>query len=147
MGWKENQDVDYIPLARAPLIRYAVSMKSHTIRLKEPLIIPKALDENFLFMVDSSLVQLWPQMVCLCEKEKLSLHEVTERMATLDPLHLGMPDWYFYKMRCLLRAYFLGDEVMTLPVEISHLDGTASRYIYGESRKLGTSLLQLVQLG
>lgn len=122
-------------------------MESHTIRLKEPLIIPKEQDDNFLFMVDSSLMHLWPQMVQLCEKENLSLQEATEQMAILDPLHLGMPDWYFYKMRCLLRAFFLGDEVMTLPVEISHLDGTASRYIYWESRKLGTTLLQLVRLG
>lgn len=122
-------------------------MESYDIRLKEPLIIPKELDENFLFLVDSSMLQLWPQMVRLCENERLSLQAVTERMATLDPLKLGMPDWYFYKMRCLLRAYFLGDEVMTLPVEISHQDGSVSRYIYGESRKLGTSLLQLVRLG
>lgn len=122
-------------------------MEAYTIHLKEPLIIPKELDENFLFMVDSSLVQLWPQMVYLCEKEKLSLQEVAEHMAINDPLHLGMPDWYFYKIRCLLRAYFLGDEVMTLPVEISHQDGSISRYIYGESRELGTILLQLVLLG
>lgn len=122
-------------------------MEAHTIRLKEPLIIPRELDSTFLFMVDSALLQLWPQMVRLCEKEKLTLQFATERRATLDPLKLGMPEWYFYKMRCLLRAYFLGDEVMTLPVEISHRDGSTSRYIYGESRKLGTSLLQLVRLG
>lgn len=128
-------------------VRYDVAMESYDIRLKEPLIIPKELDGNFLFMVDSSLVQLWPQMVRLCEKEKRSLQEVAEHMATNDPLHIGMPEWYFYKLRCLLRAYFLGDEVMTLPVEISHWDGSTSRYIYGESRKLGTTLLQLVRLG
>lgn len=122
-------------------------MEAYTVHLKEPLIIPKELDENFLFMVDSSLVQLWPQIVRLCEKEKLTLQEVTEQMSILDPLHLGMRDWYFYKMRCLLRAFFLGDEVMTLPVEISHQDGSISRYIYGESRELGTTLLQLVLLG
>lgn len=139
--------MDYIRLARAFHFGYAVAMDAHTIRLNEALIIPKEMDETFLFMVDSSLVQLWPQMVGLCEKEKLSLPAVTERMATLDPLHLGMPDWYFYKMRCLLRAYFLGDEVMTLPVEISHQDGSISRYIYGESRELGITLLQIIQLG
>lgn len=143
---EENSDVDYIPLARVLRIRYAGAMKSHTICLKEPLIIPKELDENFLFMVDSSLVQLWPQMVCLCEKEELSLHEVTERMATLDPLHLGMRDWYFYKMRCLLRAYFLGDEVMTLPVEVVLQDGNRSRFTFEESRRLGTMLLHVVHL-
>lgn len=122
-------------------------MEALTIRLKEPLKMPKELDENFLFMIDSSLVQLWPQMVSLCEKEKLSLQVATEQMAILDPLNLEMPDWYFYKMRCLLRAFLLGDEVMTLPVEISHQDGSISRYIYGESRELGTTLLQMVQLG
>lgn len=143
---EEKQDVDYIPLACTPHIRYAVSMKSHTIRLKEPLIIPKKQDENFLFMVDSSLVQLWPQMVCLCEKEKLSLRTATGRMVTLDPLHLGMRDWYFYKMRCLLRAYFLGDEVMTLPVEVVLQDGNRSRFTFEESRRLGTMLLHVVQL-
>lgn len=121
-------------------------MESRTIRLNEPLIIPKKLDEDFLFMVDSSLVHLWPQMVQLCEKENLSLQEATEQMAILDPLHLGMPEWYSYKMRSLLRAHFLGDDVMTFPVEISHLDGRCNRYVYGESRKLGTNLLQLVQL-
>lgn len=139
--------MDYIPLVYAPCFRYAGVMEAHTIRLNEPLMLPKEMDETLLFMVDSSLVQLWPQMIDLCEKENRSLQEVTERMAILDPLKLGMPDWYFYKMRCLLRAYFLGDEVMTFPVEISHLDGSISLYIYGEARKLGTTLLHLVQLG
>ncbi|MCQ2363947.1 MAG: hypothetical protein MJ051_00130 [Akkermansia sp.] len=121
-------------------------MEAYTIHLKEPLIIPKNLDENFLFMVDSSLVQLWPQIVRLCEIEKLSLQSATERMVTLDPLHLGMPEWYFYKMRCLLRAYFLGDEVMTLPVEVVRQEGNCSRFTFEESRQLGTMLLHVVQL-
>lgn len=142
----------FLPLHRKNLldeanrVRYAGVMESHTICLKEPLIIPKELDENFFFMVDSSLVQLWPQMVYLCEKEKLSLQEVAEHMAINDPLHLGMPDWYFYKMRCLLRAYFLGDEVMTLPVEVVRQEGNCSRFTFEESRQLGTMLLHVVQL-
>lgn len=121
-------------------------MEANIIHLKEPLIIPKKLDDNFLFMVDSSLVQLWPQMVQLCEKENLSLQDSTEQMAILDPLHLGMPDWYFYKIRCLLRAYFLGDEVMTIPVEIITQERSI-RFTFVESKKLGTTLLQMVQLG
>lgn len=122
-------------------------MDVNIIHLKEPLIIPKKLDDNFLFMVDSSLVQLWPQMVQLCEKENLSLQDSTEQMAILDPLHLGMPDWYFYKIRCLLRAYFLGDEVMTIPVEIITQEENIIRFTFVESKKLGTTLLQMVQLG
>lgn len=121
-------------------------MESHTIRLKVPLIIPKALDENFLFMVDSSLVQLWPQMVYLCEKEKLSLQEVAELMAINDPLHLGMPDWYFYKMRCLLRAYFLGAEMAKVNVEVTGSSGVI-RYTAYETREVGQNLLACVQLG
>ena len=138
--------MDYILLAHAPCIRYAVAMESYTTRLNEPLIIPKKLDADFLFMVDSSLVQLWPQMVQLCEKENLSLQEATEQMAILDPLHLGMPDWYFYKMHCLLCAYFLGDEVMTLPVEVVFQEGNSSKFSFEESRQLGLMLLHVVQL-
>lgn len=139
--------VDYIPLVAERKIRYAVAMEPHTIHLKEPLIIPKKLDDNFLFMVDSSLVQFWPLMVQLCEKENLSLQAATEQMSILDPLKLGMPEWYFYKMRCLLRATFLGDEVMTIPVEIISREGNSSRFTFVESKKLGTTLLQIVQLG
>lgn len=146
MGRKENQDVDYIPLACTLCIRYAGAMEAYTIHLKEPLIIPKALDENFLFMVDSSLVQLWPQMVCLCEKEKLSLHEVTERMATLDPLHLGMPDWYFYKMRCLLRAHFVGDDIQPRNVIIHAAKGREVSFTVYERLSLGQFLLAHVLL-
>lgn len=120
-------------------------MKSHTIRLKEPLIIPKELDENILFMVDSSLVQLWSQMVRLCEKEKLTLQTATEQMATLDPLNLEMPDWYFYKMRCLLRAYFLGEEMAKVNVEVTGSSGVI-RYTAYETREVGQGLLALVQL-
>lgn len=54
------QTFEIILLDEANRVRYAVAMESHTIRLKEPLIIPTELDENFLFMVDSLLVQLWP---------------------------------------------------------------------------------------
>lgn len=121
-------------------------MESHTIRLKEPLIIPKELDENFLFMVDSSMLQLWPQLVRLCEKEKLSLRTATERMVTLDPLHLGMPEWYFYKMRCLLRAYFLGEEMAKVNVEVTGSSGII-RYTAYETREVGQNLLACVQLG
>lgn len=121
-------------------------MEAHTIRLKEPLMIPKELDDNFLFMVDSSLVQLWPQMVCLCEKEKLSLQEVVAKMATLDPLHLGMPEWYFYKMRCLLRAYFLGEEMAKVNVEVTGPAGVM-RYTAYETQEMGQCLLAHVQLG
>lgn len=133
-------------LDEANSVRYAVAMESHTIRLKEPLIIPKALDENFLFMVDSSLAQFWPQIVRLCEKEKLTLQEVTGQMAILDPLHLGMPDWYFYKMRCLLRAYFLGDEMAKVNVEVAGLS-SVMRYTAYETREVGQCLLARVQLG
>lgn len=121
-------------------------MESRTICLKEPLIIPKELDENFLFMVDSSMLQLWPQMVYLCEKEKLSLQEVAEHMAINDPLHLGMPDWYFYKMRCLLRAYFLGEEMAKVNVEVTGPAGVM-RYTAYETQEMGQCLLAHVQLG
>lgn len=123
-------------------------MEAYTIHLKEPLIIPKNLDENFLFMVDSSLVQLWPQMVCLCEKEKLTLQEVTEQMSILDPLHLGMPDWYFYKMRCLLRAHFVGDDIQPRNVIIHAAEGEGrdvSFTVY-ERRSLGQYLIVHVLL-
>lgn len=121
-------------------------MEAHAIHLKEPLIIPKELDDNFLFMVDSSLVQLWPQMVRLCEKEKMTLQEVTERMVTLDPLRLGMPEWYLYKMRCLLRAYFLGEEMAKVNVEVTGSSGVM-RYTAYETREVGQNLLARVQLG
>lgn len=138
--------MDYIPLAHAPCIRYAVDMEAYTIRLNEPLIIPKKLDEDFLFMVDSSLVQLWPQMVQLCEKENLSLQEATEQMAILDPLHLGMPEWYSYKMRSLLRAHFVHDEVQPRNVIIREITGMDVSFTAYERRSLGLYLLSHVSL-
>lgn len=120
---EEKRDVDYIPLACTLCIRYAAAMESHTICLREPLIIPKELDENLLFMVDSSMLQLWPQLVRLCEMEKLSLYEVTERVAILDPLKFGVPKWYSYKMRALLRAHFVHDEVQPCNVIIHAAEG------------------------
>lgn len=45
-------------LDEANRVRYAGAMEAYVIHLKEPLIIPKELDDNYLFMVDSSLVQL-----------------------------------------------------------------------------------------
>lgn len=127
-------------------VRYAVAMESYTIRLKEPLIIPKALDENFLFMVDSSLVQLWSQMVRLCEKEKLTLQAATEQMATLDPLKIGMPEWYLYKMRCLLRAHFVGDDIQPRNVIIHAAEGWEVSFSVYERRSLGQYLLDHVWL-
>lgn len=121
-------------------------MESHTICLKEPLIIPKELDDNFLFMVDSSLVQLWPQMVRMCEKEKMSLQEVTERMATLDPLRLGMSEWYLYKMRSLLRAHFVGDDIQPRNVIIHAAKGREVSFTVYERRSLGQYLLAHVLL-
>lgn len=121
-------------------------MEAHAIHLKEPLIIPKELDDNFLFMVDSSLVQLWPQMVRLCEKEKMTLQEVTERMVTLDPLRLGMPEWYLYKMRSLLRAHFVGDDVQPRNVIIHAAKGREVSFTVYERLSLGQFLLAHVLL-
>lgn len=121
-------------------------MESHTIRLNEPLIIPKKLDEDFLFIVDSSLVQLWPQMVQLCEKENLSLQEATEKMAILDPLHLGMPEWYSYKMRSLLRAHFVNDDIQPRNVIIHDAAGMEVSFTAYERRSLGVYLLTHVLL-
>lgn len=111
-------------------------MESYDIRLKEPLIIPKELDENFLFMVDSSLVQLWPLIVRLCEKEKLTLQTATEQMATLDPLKLGMPEWYLYKMRSLLRAHFVGDDIQPRNVIIQAAEGEGREASFTEYERL-----------
>lgn len=124
-------------LDEANRVRYASAMEAYTIHLKEPLIIPKNLDENFLFMVDSSLVQLWPQIVRLCEKEKLVLQAATEQMATLDPLKLGMPEWYLYKMRSLLRAHFVGDDIQPRNVIIHAAEGREVRFTVYERRSLG----------
>lgn len=121
-------------------------MEAYTIRLNEPLIIPKKLDEDFLFMVDSSLVQLWPQMVQLCEKENLSLQEATEKMAILDPLHLDMPEWYSYKMRSLLRAHFVKDDIQPRNVIIHEASGMGVSFTAYERRSLGQYLLAQVSL-
>lgn len=121
-------------------------MEANIIHLKEPLIIPKKLDDNFLFMVDSSLVQLWPQMVQLCEKENLSLQDATEQMAILDPLHLGMPEWYSYKMRSLLRAHFVHDEVQHRNVIIHEVTGMNVSFTAYDRRSLGQYLLAYVSL-
>lgn len=98
-------------------------------------------------MAYTGLVQIWPQIVHLYESDRLTLEEATRRVATLDPLHVGMQEWYLYKMRSLLRAFFLKAEVMTLPVEILHSDGRCSQYVYGDSRAFGVTLLLSVQLG
>lgn len=140
------QTFEIILLDEANRVRYAVAMESHTIRLKEPLIIPKELDENFLFMVDSSMLQLWPQLVRLCEMEKLSLFEVTERVATLDPLKIGMPEWYLYKMRSLLRAHFVGDDIQPRNVIIHAAEGWEVSFSVYDRRSLGQYLLAHVLL-
>lgn len=141
----------YLLLALWQEVRYADGMETafspDIIRLTYPLLIPRGLDENLLMRVDTYMVLLWSQMVALCDKESISLAVATERMAETDPFHLGMPEWYSYKMRCLLRAYFLGDEVMTIPVEIITQEDNISRFTFVESKKLGTTLLQMVQLG
>lgn len=121
-------------------------MEAYTIRLNEPLIIPKKLDEDFQFKVDSSLVQLWPQMVQLCEKENLSLQEATEKMAILDPLHLDMPEWYSYKMRSLLRAHFVKDDIQPRNVIIHDASGMGVSFAACERRALGQHLLAHVSL-
>lgn len=142
--------MDYIPLARAPLIRYAVSMKSppqnDIIHLKEPLFILKELDIDFLGMVDTGMVQLWPLIVHLCEKENLSLQEATEQMVKLDPLRLGMPEWYLYKMRSLLRAHFVGDDIQPRNVIIHATEGRKVSFTVYERRSLGQYLLAHVLL-
>lgn len=137
---------EIVPLDEANQVRYAVAMEAHTIHLKEPLIIPKNLDENFLFMVDSSLVQLWPQIVRQCEKEKLALQAATEQMATRDPLKLGMTEWYLYKMRSLLRAHFVGDDVQPRNVIIHTAEGMEVSFTVNERRSLGLYLLAHVSL-
>lgn len=121
-------------------------MEANIIHLKEPLIIPKKLDDNFLFMVDSSLVQLWPQMVQLCEKENLSLQDSTEQMAIRDPLCLGVSEWYFYKMRSLLRAHFVNDEIQHRNVIIHDAAGMDVSFTAYERRALGQYLLAHVSL-
>lgn len=121
-------------------------MDVNIIHLKEPLIIPKKLDDNFLFMVDSSLVQPWPQMVQLCEKENLSLKEATEQMAIRDPLCLGMSEWYFYKMRSLLRAHFVNDDIQPRNVIIHDAAGMEVSFTAYERRALGQYLLAHVSL-
>lgn len=140
----------YLLLAKEQEVRYADGMETafspDIIRLTYPLLIPRGLDENLLMRVDTYMVLLWSQMVALCDKESISLAAATERMAETDPFHFGMPEWYFYKIRCLLRAYFLGVEVMTIPVEIITQERSI-RFTFVESKKLGTTLLQMVQLG
>lgn len=97
-------------------------------------------------MVDSSLVQFWPQMVCLCEKEKLALQAATEQMATHDPLKLGMSEWYLYKMRSLLRAHFVGDDFQLRNVIIHAAESRNVSFTVYERLALGEYLLALVSL-
>lgn len=85
-------------------------------------------------------------MVRRCAKGKLSLHAVTEQMSILDPLRLGMPEWYLYKMRCLLRAHFVGDDVQPCNVIIHTAKGWEGSFTVYERRSLGLYLLAHVSL-
>lgn len=118
----------------------------NTIYLEEPLLIPKALDTTFLLHVDTGMVELWPAVVRLCEAESITLAEATEKIATLNPLHMDCSEWYQYKMRSLMRAHFLGNETMLNPVVIEATDGTSKRFSVYESRACGECLLTLCVL-
>lgn len=113
----------------------------NTIYLQEPLLISKTLDTTFLLYVDTGMVELWPAVVRLCETENITLAEATEKIATLNPLHMDCGEWYQYKMRSLMRAHFLGNETMLNPVVIAATDGTSKRFSVYESRICGEFLL------
>ena len=91
--------------------------------LYEPLLIPKELDINFLGMVDTCMVQFWSQIVHLCESEGLTLESATKRIAELAPVPIGMQEWYLYKMRSLLGALFVGDDIQPRIVIIHAAEG------------------------
>lgn len=113
----------------------------NTIYLQEPLLISKTLDTTFLLYVDTGMVELWPAVVRLCETENITLAEATEKIATLNPLHMDCSEWYQYKMSSLMRAHFLGNETMLNPVVIAATDGTSKRFSVYESRICGEFLL------
>lgn len=86
--------------------------------------IPKELADDFLRMVDTGMVQIWPQIVHLCESDGLTLKKAINRIAALDSLRIGEQEWYLYKMRSLLRAHFTGDEIMIEPVRLFYFEAT-----------------------
>lgn len=57
-------------------------------------------------------------------------------MATLDPLKLGMPEWYLYKMRSLLRAHFVGDDIQPRNVIIQAAEGEGREASFTEYERL-----------
>lgn len=122
------------------------AFQQNTIYLHEPLLIPKTLDTTFLLYVDTGMVELWPSIVRLCKTENITLAEATEKIATLNPLHMDCGEWYQYKMRSLMRAHFLGNETMLNPVVIAAIDGTSKRFSVYESRACGDALVRKAQL-
>lgn len=67
-------------------------------------------------------------------------------MAKLDPLRLGMPEWYLNKMRSLLRAHFVGDDIQPRNVIIHAAEGRDVPFTVYERRFLGRYLLANVLL-